>query len=747
MDSPTRRSLHSLLRPRHLAASLVVFLFFGGAAGVLLGYANAGGTTAATQPAQTTALPADITTLTLPAPHVGDHGVYTMYSLARPAANARVEAQEAIEFRWLDDVRMQSRDGLPIWANHVLLNETRDGQGREDSMYVAGGTSDSFASEGMSQSSDSGPWPFPLPVSDASTHTERDVWYMPPPSYYLPCGLRNPFQGATKPLAHAIDDAFACRQLPNQPHTTDVQFRNGTLEDAFVHFEWWYALGFDDGSHQAPTKGGDFWFRPDLPYPVRMEFDGYRGFNLTSLVLGKTPIRLAAETGSAPALQMAAFDSDGPDESGIPPQPFPLSKAFATARDDPSNSTLRNYLANHPKAVMVWARHASFPADPNTMPQQATERWSFGFSDGGPMQVVGIEWTSQQYGPVRMPDKTSYVSPDYPVDGMIPIPPSELPAKLPTVASMWAQWATFAPADMAPKANDWGFMLAGEPQLSKPVLQVWAGYFQYVSNSSSLDPLDYRGAWRELTTTWTVTGQVEHVLDTTQTSNTRIGPSPPGGTGVQAGSQPNGAVPPAPLQPLSSAPQWLAPSLAQSATVGAGAAVVGLLYWLWPGLKPGLVGLFSRVHRSDLLDNPLRAELVERIGAQPGIHQQELVRAVGRGNGSVEHHLEKLVEAGLVARVPGQGYTCYFPPGKMDHKLMAAAPLLKSPVARAILKAAANEPGVSSSVLAQRLSVSAPTVHYHVSRLAEAGLVAGTREGNRLLLRATSPGLAAAGAA
>jgi DNA-binding CsgD family transcriptional regulator len=169
-------------------------------------------------------------------------------------------------------------------------------------------------------------------------------------------------------------------------------------------------------------------------------------------------------------------------------------------------------------------------------------------------------------------------------------------------------------------------------------------------------------------------------------------------------------------------PSWVAPV----ATASAAGILVGLLYWLWPALKAAPAALFSRVRGEDLLRNPLRAEIHQRIEANPGIHHQELVRATGRGNGAIEHHLAKLVQAGLVKRIAGKGYTCYFLRGAADHSDMQAAPLLKSPVARRIVEAARGSPGIRPSEVARQVGVSPATVHYHVERLKQAGLLQAT---------------------
>jgi predicted transcriptional regulator len=109
---------------------------------------------------------------------------------------------------------------------------------------------------------------------------------------------------------------------------------------------------------------------------------------------------------------------------------------------------------------------------------------------------------------------------------------------------------------------------------------------------------------------------------------------------------------------------------------------------------------------------------------------------VGGGKGAVEHHLRKLVDAGLVVRHQGPGYTCFFPP-RTDHRVAAVAGVLKSASARRVLAAVQARPGLSSAELAAATGLDASTVSHHVHRLAAAGLLEPTKAGRTLSIRPT----------
>ncbi|HJQ92803.1 MAG TPA: winged helix-turn-helix transcriptional regulator, partial [Candidatus Thermoplasmatota archaeon] len=190
---------------------------------------------------------------------------------------------------------------------------------------------------------------------------------------------------------------------------------------------------------------------------------------------------------------------------------------------------------------------------------------------------------------------------------------------------------------------------------------------------------------------------------------------------------PAGSAPPAPRS-AAAAPRivtagWTLPAAEAVAGVGLAAVLMGALYYLWPTLKGGFLGLFSRIEPERVLDHPARKGLHVLVEANPGIHFQELVRRTGFGRGQLEHHLRKLEHAGLVSRVKGDSYACFFARGQVDRRVMAAAPLLRSDGGRRVLAALQHRPGASTRDLAEQLGLAVGTVSYHVKRLREAGML------------------------
>lgn len=180
-----------------------------------------------------------------------------------------------------------------------------------------------------------------------------------------------------------------------------------------------------------------------------------------------------------------------------------------------------------------------------------------------------------------------------------------------------------------------------------------------------------------------------------------------------------------PQDTTAAAAPWVLPASPKAATgISLVAALAGALYYFWPALKGATVGLFSRTRDDELLAHPRRAQVLQLVEAQPGIHFQDLARTLGIGRGNLEHHLRKMVAAGVLTKVLHGGYACYFPKGAVDRRVMAAAPLLRSG-GRPVLAMVRERPGLSGRQIALELGLSQSTVSYHLRRLEKAGLVFG----------------------
>lgn len=177
-----------------------------------------------------------------------------------------------------------------------------------------------------------------------------------------------------------------------------------------------------------------------------------------------------------------------------------------------------------------------------------------------------------------------------------------------------------------------------------------------------------------------------------------------------------------------------------AAGVGLTAAVAAAFVLLWPKLKVLVAPLYTRLSRDEILDNDARRRILEAVRSEPGIHFRGLQRRVDVGRGILEHHLDKLVEAGYLAEQSADSYRCYFPNGEVDRRVMEVADRLRADGARAVLQAVTRRPGASLTELAETANISSSTVGYHLDKLVEAGLVTKSRHGGRLAVDLTDLG-------
>lgn len=520
--------------------------------------------------------------------------------------------------------------------------------------------------------------------------------------------------------------------------TASTVFRAGDVETV----NGLSALRFD-----SPTVS--LWYNPAIPYPVQVQnfADDGRTFvlRMTGFAAGGQPLPVPddlMDRQPSPKLDVQPAQPWGPDDAGVDLE-FPLSEAFLRARDDPEYQDLRAYLARHPDAIAtsgyLTIEQQVRETGPTSQRTGEARSWSVVLAEG--TDCFGFSATKQTSFPPPSP-LSLLVPPDEPTyefdswsgtgattcDQGLDLPATKRP-NWPTVASALAVWATYANAsEIQQGPNGWGFRLT------------------------------YDDGWHALLSVGQAAGQA--LVTTSLTSMHGTGSGGPGGSldldDGKVTSYTRVTTEFRREQTLAGLP---APSTATANDRAAGlitaptglgglspvevtgfsllAALVGAMVFLWPKLTP--LALFSRVPGPQLLQHPVRAELVQRIEAQPGIHYQDLVRAMGKGRGAVEHHLRKLQTSGLVKAIAASGYTCYFP-AAFDHRVAMGLPLLKSDGARAILAAVQAQPGASASHIVAATGLSQAAVNHHLQRLGAAGLVQVSRNGRSLAIQPTALG-------
>lgn len=180
-----------------------------------------------------------------------------------------------------------------------------------------------------------------------------------------------------------------------------------------------------------------------------------------------------------------------------------------------------------------------------------------------------------------------------------------------------------------------------------------------------------------------------------------------------------------------------------------GAATTGVSGWAgWNVLRKwGVVGSglaapiagFSRINDAELLDHPVRANIMTTIQAHPGIHASQLARDVGVGWGTVSHHLDKLDRANLVTTRKVNNQKCFFEQGgAVSRQDMEAASAVKGDTAGKVAGFVHAHPMTSQKDLAESLGISAALTSFHVKKLVNLGVLDRLRHGKETLLTTSS---------
>jgi len=159
---------------------------------------------------------------------------------------------------------------------------------------------------------------------------------------------------------------------------------------------------------------------------------------------------------------------------------------------------------------------------------------------------------------------------------------------------------------------------------------------------------------------------------------------------------------------------------------------IGGLLGLEP-LKVALLALFlplfTRIGRSEVLDDYTRGRVYQYLEMNPGDHFNAICRALGLGAGTVTYHLSVLERTGLVASRVDHVFKRFYPRGVAPPETNGGT---LSEVQIRIGHAVRDLPGITQKELARMMGVRASTVSYQIGRLSERGLVRAERRGRHV---------------
>ena len=134
-----------------------------------------------------------------------------------------------------------------------------------------------------------------------------------------------------------------------------------------------------------------------------------------------------------------------------------------------------------------------------------------------------------------------------------------------------------------------------------------------------------------------------------------------------------------------------------------------------------------------------RREIYQAVTDEPGIHVRRIVDRLAYAKGTVQYHLRRLTDEGLLEASDDGKYTRYYPAGEFTAEEQTVMNALRRTYSRRIIAHLLADGPLSTSALSERLEKANSTVSWHLSELHEAGLVEKERRGTSVDYALTDP--------
>jgi predicted transcriptional regulator len=129
------------------------------------------------------------------------------------------------------------------------------------------------------------------------------------------------------------------------------------------------------------------------------------------------------------------------------------------------------------------------------------------------------------------------------------------------------------------------------------------------------------------------------------------------------------------------------------------------------------------------MDVGARKRIYDFVCASPGCHLREIQRRLEVPLGTLEYHLNYLVERELVSIRDEGGYKRYYPVGMMRSVDRNILSLLRQDIPRRLVMHLLLHPDSKFGDLARKFEVAPSTLSFHVTKLVKAQIVSKTRAG------------------
>ena len=138
-----------------------------------------------------------------------------------------------------------------------------------------------------------------------------------------------------------------------------------------------------------------------------------------------------------------------------------------------------------------------------------------------------------------------------------------------------------------------------------------------------------------------------------------------------------------------------------------------------------------RLTLDEVLENENRNKIIDLILNEPGIHFNELLRKSELAPGNLVWHLDILETYKIIGKKRIGNFIAYFPYYQKNPISNLDLKLSKSKLTLDILEMIEKEPGIWNSIITKRKKLDHKTIHYHINKLIDLGLVIVKKEGRK----------------
>ena len=140
------------------------------------------------------------------------------------------------------------------------------------------------------------------------------------------------------------------------------------------------------------------------------------------------------------------------------------------------------------------------------------------------------------------------------------------------------------------------------------------------------------------------------------------------------------------------------------------------------------IPLYSRLRKDTLADEPTRQKLLRHIYTEPGTNFTELKERLGLHNGTLSHHIYILENHQMITSQRSGRQRLFFPFGSTN-KAKIRTLLITNETQKEIIEIVKDNPGITQSMISQRLNVSRQKINYHVNSLVDNSILNLEKEG------------------